>query len=112
MTDINKIQEELKVWSHENFGHQASWEPLLGAMEELGELAHAHLKLYQGIRGDWDKHNAAKKDAIADCIIYLMNYCNIEGFKIDAILAETWENVKQRNWKISPENGNPGNKLE
>lgn len=41
---LRKLQEEQKPWVKHNFGDRPSWMPLLGAVEELGELAHAHLK--------------------------------------------------------------------
>ncbi len=45
---------------------------ILGCIEELGELAHAHLKRKQGIRGTPEEHDAAAKDAIGDITVYLL----------------------------------------
>jgi hypothetical protein len=45
---------------------------ILGVVEELGELAHAHLKAKQGIRGTQAEHDAAAKDAIGDITVYLL----------------------------------------
>ena len=98
---LKQLQEEVKSWSRYNFGSQPSWRQLLGAVEEIGELAHAHLKREQGIRSH-ENHTAAAKDAVADIIIYLADYCATEGFDMEAIVQETWDRVKQRNWRKNP----------
>jgi len=71
---LSEIQAELKVWTLYNFGQQESIIPIMGMIEELGELTHAHLKELQGIRKS--DFLADKKDAIADITIYLLNYFN------------------------------------
>ena len=71
---LSEIQAELKVWTIYNFGQQESIMPIMGMIEELGELTHAHLKELQGIRKS--DFLADKKDAIADITIYLLNYFN------------------------------------
>jgi len=38
----------------------------MGLVEEVGELAHAHLKNEQGIRGTPEEHVQAKVDAIGE----------------------------------------------
>jgi hypothetical protein len=49
--DLRKFQQEQKDWSKRNFPTQNTpYRPLLGVMEEVGELSHAHLKAEQGIR--------------------------------------------------------------
>jgi NTP pyrophosphatase (non-canonical NTP hydrolase) len=102
---LSEIQAEHAVWAQRNFGTRPAHQPLLGAVEEIGELAHAHLKAEQGIRGTEEEHRAAKKDAVADVIIFLMDYCNIEGFDMQELLGDTWDEVKQRDWKSNPGNG-------
>ncbi len=66
---LRKLQEEQKPWVIHNFGDRPSWMPLLGLMEELGELAHAHLKEAQGIRLE-ENHIENAKDAVADIVIF------------------------------------------
>jgi NTP pyrophosphatase (non-canonical NTP hydrolase) len=128
--DLKKFQEEHRAWSTKNFGGKfgSGYRPLLGAVEEFGELcdlmgsktpmsmllgvckvgstigklAHHHLKNEQGIRNQ-ENHAEAKKDAIADMLIYLTDYCNNEGFDLEALLSETWEKVRQRDWKKNPD---------
>ena len=77
---LSEIQAELKVWTIYNFGKQESIIPIMGMIEELGELTHAHLKELQGIRKS--DFLADKKDAIADIIIYLLNYFNCSNEEI------------------------------
>lgn len=101
---LSKIQEEQKAWVKHNFGDRPSWQPLLGAVEELGELAHAHLKQAQGIRIN-EPHFENKKDAIADIIIYLCDYCTAENIDIEKVVLETWNKVKTRDWKNNNKTG-------
>jgi NTP pyrophosphatase (non-canonical NTP hydrolase) len=70
-------------------------------MEELGELCHAHLKHEQGIRTTED-HRKAKWDAVGDIIIFLADYCNIEGINLQQALGSTWVDVQMRDWKQDP----------
>lgn len=113
---ISEWQHIQARWAFDNFGIQTSGQQLYGVTEELGELAlailsslgklsHAHLKTEQGIRGTAEEHRAAKKDAIGDMVIYLMSYCNLEGFNLQSIIDETCEEVFKRDWKKFPKNG-------
>lgn len=101
--DLDKLQEKVEVWTTKNFGtpeerKSVSYHPVLGAMEELGELSHAHLKREQGIRGSAEEHIAKAKDAVGDTIIYLIDYCNINGWNLAEILEQTWDHVEKRDW--------------
>lgn len=97
MIDLQSIQKEQAEWSKKNFGEQYTWEPLLGVVEEVGELAHAHLKEHQNIRLN-EQHEENAKDAIGDVVIYMLNYCNLRGFDLEEIIKETWNQVSKRNW--------------
>lgn len=102
---LNKMQKELFTWDKKNFGDQPAYRSLLGAFEEIGELAHAHLKEEQGIRASNYEEDA--KDAIGDTIIYLANYCNARGFNLHDIIKDTWSQVRQRDWVKYPKTGRP-----
>lgn len=165
---LARVQEEQRVWVAHNFGDRPAWMPLMGCLEELGELAHSHLKEAQGIRNH-ENHEEKAKDAIADTVIYLcdycsavgvdiagecerinnirfqrdahfyifragrhlgeasrlfenedgcnirqgyqiefaiknlINYCMARGWNFEAIISETWDKVKQRDWKKNPD---------
>jgi len=101
---IKKIQEERRVWSEKNFPDQTTWQMLLGIVEEVGELSHAHLKESQHIRTTED-HEEKAKDAVGDILIFLLGYCSLRGFDVEKILKETWDEVKKRDWKKHPEKG-------
>ena len=93
------------TWTQRNFGEHPSWHPLLGIVEEVGELSHAHLKSEQGIRGSVDEHLLEKIDAIGDIVIYLTDYCNQEGINFEQAVSETWRKVKERDWTTNKETG-------
>lgn len=100
------VQFEHLAWSRKNFPLTEAHEPLLGVVEEVGELAHAHLKARQKIRNNQD-HEEAGKDAVGDILIYLVHYCNIRGWDVEKILDDTWVHVSGRNWVKYPETGFP-----
>ena len=101
---LKKLQKEHKVWLDHNFGGQPSYHSLLGVVEEVGELSHAHLKNEQGIRTNED-HIALAKDAIADIVIFLASYCNSREFDFEEIIQSTWNEVKKRDWIKFPKDG-------
>lgn len=74
--DWATLIRERDEWVARNFppyeGEIPGNDSILGCIEELGELCHAHLKLKQGIRGTPAEHNAAAQDAIGDIVVYLM----------------------------------------
>ena len=82
-------------------------------MEELGELAHAHLKervpaeRVMGIRGTAAEHQAHARDAVGDIIIYLADYCCARGWDLEEIVARTCEKVEHRDWKQHPHTRGP-----
>ena len=45
--DLNELQHDVGKWATHNFGNQPPAYPLIGASEELGELAEAYLNLYR-----------------------------------------------------------------
>lgn len=76
MIDWVQLVKERDEWVAKNFppaeGEVPGNDSILGCIEELGELAHAHLKAKQGIRGTQKEHDAAMQDAIGDLIVYLL----------------------------------------
>lgn len=106
--DLRELQAQVQVWTEHNFGEQAPYRPLLGVVEEVGELCHAQLKNEQGIRspkadeGGW---YADKRDAVGDIVIYLMNYCTEAGIEFHDAVKATWHKVSARNWVDNPEDG-------
>ena len=105
---LRQLQDEQRPWVAHNFAGRHPYYPLLGAMEELGELSHAHLKALQGIRGTPEEHHAAKVDAVADIIIFLSDYCTAEGIDLQDAVERTWAEVRKRDWKADPMHGKGG----
>ena len=101
---IKRLQAEHKEWAEKNFPNAESWQSLVGIMEELGELSHAHLKDSQGIRITED-HVEKAKDSLGDIVIFMAGYCTLRGFDFDQIIRDTWKEVKNRDWKKHPESG-------
>lgn len=105
MGEIRRLQLEHKVWIEHNFPDQDPIDGLLGMIEEVGELSHAVLKHKQNIRGiDVTAFRAMQEDALADCFIFMMSYCNSNGIDLEYCILETWAKVQQRDWQANPEN--------
>lgn len=97
--NLTILQKEVAEWGAKNFPDQPTYIPLLGLVEETGELSHAHIKGEQGIRHTTAEIYAMKKDAVADIMIYLVHYCEGECIMLDEAVEETWAKVKQRDWQ-------------
>jgi len=103
MKSLSSMQRDVHEWKKRNFPNSGDLHQFLGVVEEVGELAHAILKLQQGIRGD--KHVAEARDAVGDIMIFLMNFCSENGWDLREILIDTWDEVKSRDWMKYPERG-------
>jgi NTP pyrophosphatase (non-canonical NTP hydrolase) len=101
---LTRLQAENKVWADHNFPDRRAHQALLGAAEEIGELCHAHLKSEQGIRGTAEQHHDAKVDAVADVVIFLVDYCNMNGIDLQTAIEKTWAEVRKRDWRKDPLN--------
>lgn len=99
---LHYLQMEVGQWSRDNFGRQPSTNPLLGIVEEVGELSHAHLKGLQGIRHDSEEIREKKRDAVADILIYLCDYCERENIDLEGTVNVVWREVSKRNWVEDP----------
>lgn len=98
------MQREHREWREANFPAAEAWEALLGLQEEVGELAHAHLKSKWGIRGmTGDALFAAKMDAVGDIFIYLMSYADTNALDLQDCIQTTWDRVLKRDWVADPE---------
>ena len=100
--NLKTLQKMQKQWVDHNFAGQPPWHAVLGVVEEVGELSHAHLKSCQGIRGSADGHRKKIADAIGDIVIFLASYCNAAGFDLNKCVTEAWNVVRQRDWKAVP----------
>jgi len=105
--DLDVLQDTIHDWRKRNFGeHILPYEQLLGVVEEVGELAHAHLKNQQGIRGyNREKFESEAQDAVGDILIFLMGYCSLYGWSMADILQVTAANVMARDWIEDPVSG-------
>lgn len=99
---LKELQIQLRHWQEHNFPGRPAWQPLLGLQEELGELSHAYLKREQNIRVT-ENHNENIRDAVADILIFLCDFCNAENIDIETELQRTWTEVSKRDWRKQEE---------
>lgn len=103
---LRRLQEEHRAWAWHNFPASDARNSLLGVMEEAGELAHAHLKMVQGIHGvTAEVHRSKAKDAVGDIVVFLSDYCDRMDLDLQECVADTWAEVRTRDWKKYPKDG-------
>jgi len=100
------MQREQETWADKNFPNNNRTHQLLGIVEEVGELCHAHLKFEQNIRTN-EPHAESKCDALGDIFIFMLGYANKNGIDLQAAIEETWTKVKQRDWTVNSDTGTP-----
>jgi hypothetical protein len=94
-----QLQEESLVWVTKNFGTDRR--PLLGLVEELGELAEASLSLAEAQNVVFEDPASAEArtlraaeadyaDAIADIVIFAADFSNIHGLS----LQQAWDDAR------------------
>jgi hypothetical protein len=77
--DWSKLVQERNEWVAYNFPDSSDTDhTIMGVIEELGELVHAHIKRAQGIRMEED-HDARAKDSVGDATVYLLGVMNKVG---------------------------------
>jgi NTP pyrophosphatase (non-canonical NTP hydrolase) len=106
--ELTQLQDEVGEWSCRNFPNNEPIDPLLGLVEEVGELAHAVLKARQGIRGTPQEHYDAMVDAVGDIVVYLADFCERNAIDLGLAVETTWMKVRQRDWKADPAKGGEG----
>lgn len=87
MLTIRQMQNEGRPWVKKNFGNRPAYWPLMGLIEEVGELSHSQLKMEQGIRGTREEHLEAIKDAVADIAIFYSDYASAMGWEMDEVIG-------------------------
>lgn len=89
---LNRIQSEQVEWVNKNFSDRQDWNPALGLIEELGELAHAVLKDVQNVRIDQD-HFEGRKDSVGDIMIYMSDFCTAMGIGLASVVEADQKNT-------------------
>lgn len=107
--DLELLQLATREWRQKNFDadKRDAMHQLAGVFEEGGELAHAVLKLSQGIRGDEHQHLEEATDAVGDIIIFLCGLCDALGIHMSAAVQQAWREVEERDWRKDPILGDP-----
>lgn len=96
---LDKIQDEHKEWLSTRYVGQEPVIPLAGMIGEAGEAIHALLSEYKELKHGknprHENHEEALLDALGDCMIYFVSWCNTVGTKASSYSMETggWPHV-------------------
>ena len=97
--DLERMQGEIKAHMESQGVKQTDELMLIGALEELGEVAHALLKYRQKVMGyTTEKCLAEIADGVGDVIIYLSQLCQETGISIETSLMEAADRVLNRTY--------------
>jgi NTP pyrophosphatase (non-canonical NTP hydrolase) len=97
----SELQRQHREWIAMEFPDQTPEVPAAGLVEEAGELLHCLLKMYQrDLWGDDPRYGRLRNDlvdAVGDCIIYVVSFCNAYGWDFAELMlsVETGYEVHQ-----------------
>jgi len=109
---LNAYQTDIELWGTRNFGGSnglGALAPMMGIVEEVGELYHTRLKTLQGIRGaaDGSDVDLEEMDALGDLLVYMLHYCATRNLSLASCFLMAWDEVKDRDWIKYPKTGKP-----
>lgn len=81
--NFNSLQQEQKPWVAHNFGDRPSWQPLLGIIEEQGEMFEAFAS----------NSEPDMKDALADIAIFMCDFCSAMDFEMQPLYVSAVDMV-------------------
>lgn len=81
MVNPQTLQKEVMAWNAKNFPHAQPHHPLLGIVEEIGELMEAQSAIAVGKMAA-EQGNTAARDAIGDAVIFMAVFCGMAGFSL------------------------------
>lgn len=94
---LTEMMKDHEPWAREHFGNNNGLEyigSMLGMAEEFGELCRVVLKRLQNIRKEvWSGEDefgiTPEEDALADILIYWLDYCHRAGITNPQAIVET-----------------------
>lgn len=96
---LSQFQDEVSM------GADTLDDPVLRLTAAIGDLAHARLKMRQGIRAATAIQLAAERGAVGRIAIWLSVLCSREGLDYGVAVDQTWAEVSKRDWVANPETG-------
>lgn len=75
------------------FPPDAEYHALHGMVGEIGELHSIYQKRYQGHLENSDEH---KKKEVGDLLWFIAEYCTVQGWELDDIMALNIEKLRAR----------------
>jgi NTP pyrophosphatase (non-canonical NTP hydrolase) len=83
---FQELQAEQAPWAARNFGDVPAWQPLLGMIEEVGELFEVCTRVDE----EDERYEVDAKDAIADLIIFSVDFANRMDLVLPSPRSEEW----------------------
>lgn len=98
--ELDALQYRVDVWSGNNFGALPDTFHITKLTEEVGEAAHAVVRLFHESQGKKvnPKSEENLKDALGDIMVILMNLANNHGWALGNIIQEVADEVLARDY--------------
>lgn len=98
--ELDALQERLDTWNRKNFGTPADTFHITKLTEEVGEAAHAVVRLYHRAQGKKVNPNSEEKlrDALGDIVVILMHLANSNGWQLSDAIQDTCDEVLARDY--------------
>jgi len=84
---LKTLQTEVAEWADYNFPNSLAWRPLMGIVEEAGELMQAETTYYTEDPINRDNARLASRDAIGDVFVYVAHYCHLQGWSLHDVFV-------------------------
>lgn len=102
MLNLDDLQKQVATWAKQNFPDDNRETVVLGLAEEVGEMARAALKRYQGIRGTAQEWEAELRKEIGDVFIKLVHVAAIWDIDLEDAVLDRWYDVRKRDFVTDP----------
>lgn len=103
---IRQLTIDIGTWAVNNYDYLDTVG--YGMLKQMGRWARAQLKYKQSIRSSSDKdrviciHRIKTRQAIGDCLIFLMNWCFIKDIALSLEEAKTYVHTNRRKHDLVP----------
>lgn len=103
---IRQLTIDIGTWAVNNYDYLDTVG--YGMLKQMGRWARAQLKYKQSIRCSPDKdrviciHRIKTRQAIGDCLIFLMNWCFIKDIALSLEEAKTYVHTNRRKHDLVP----------
>jgi hypothetical protein len=106
---IDHIQEELRVWTRENFDKEYPEDRLVVGLYYMAQLSWLQMKSARTYADSIYPEDVLqkRKEELGKCVLALMTYASDNSFSFFDAIRETWEGTRKLDFCKYPMHGKP-----